>query len=99
MALMETRPRSGRKASSGQAMAGQQVIFPRFSGHSGLTGHALLGLFGGKVPDGRVHAMAVVVPLYVSQQRLPRLGVRRPSALMGEFDLEGVEKLSIGALS
>ncbi len=26
---------------------GEVVIFPRFGGHAGLSGHALLGLLGG----------------------------------------------------
>lgn len=32
-------------------------IFSRFGGHAGLAGHALFGLFGREVPDGRGHAV------------------------------------------
>ena len=28
------------------------VIFPWFSGHAGIAGHALIGLFGREIPEG-----------------------------------------------
>lgn len=69
-----------------------ELIVPWFGGHAGLAGHALLGLFGRKVPDARVNAVPVVVAFNVSEQRLPCLSERCPSALMDEFGLEGMEK-------
>jgi len=39
-----------------------------------------------------VHAVSVMVALDISEQRLSRLGLCRPSALMDQFDLEGVEE-------
>ena len=46
-----------------------------------------------------MHAVPVVVALDVSEQRLSGFGVGRPPALMDQLDLQGVKKLSIGALS
>ena len=43
--------------------------------------------------------MPVVVAFDISEQRLPCVGLRRPTALMDEFDLGAWKKLSIGALS
>jgi len=75
------------------------LIIPWFGGHAGLAGQALLGLFGREIPDGGVHGVSIVVALNVSEQRLPCLGLRRPSALMDKFDLEGVEEALHRALS
>lgn len=35
------------------------VIFPRLDGHDGSASHALLGLFGCQIPEGRVHAVSI----------------------------------------
>src|SRR3546814_5582881 len=40
----------------------------------------------------RSHAVPVVIAFDVSEQGLPRFCLRRPSALMDKFDLEGVEE-------
>ena len=48
-----------------------RLIFPRFGGHAGLAGHALLGLLGRPIPKGGVHAMPVIVAFDVSEQRRP----------------------------
>jgi hypothetical protein len=63
------------------------LIFPRLGRHAGLAGHALLGLLGREALKGRVHAVLVVIAFDVSEQRLTRFGLCRPSALMDEFDL------------
>ena len=39
-----------------------------------------------------MHAVPVVIGFDVSEQGLPRFSLRRPSAPMDEFDLEGVEE-------
>ena len=39
-----------------------------------------------------MHAVPVVIAFDVSEQGLPRFCLRRPSALMDKFDLEGVEE-------
>jgi len=71
---------------------GRLVIFLRFGGHSRLAGHALLGLFGCDIPDGRVHAVTIIVSFDVSEQCLPRFDLGRPSTLMDEFDFQRVEE-------
>ena len=68
------------------------LIFPRWHGHLGLAHHALLGLFGGEIPEGRVHAVPIVVSFDVAEQGLARFGVRRPAALMDQFHLQCVEE-------
>ena len=64
-----------------------------------MAGHALLGLPGCHIPEGRVHAVPVVVALDVPERCLSHLGLCRPPTPMDEFDLEGVEETLIGALS
>lgn len=68
------------------------MIFLRLHGHLGLACHALLGLFGGEIPGGRVHAVPIVVSFDVAEQGLPCFGMRRPAALMDQFHLQCVEE-------
>lgn len=68
------------------------VIIPRLDGHAGLAGHALFGLLGREIAEGRVHAVSVMVALDVSEQRLSGCRPGCPSALMDKFDLQGVEE-------
>jgi hypothetical protein len=65
--LTECLPVQPKIESAGEPISA--AIFPWFGGHAGLADDALFGLFGREIPEGRVHAVPIVVSFDVSVVR------------------------------
>ncbi|WP_419809298.1 hypothetical protein [Sphingomonas sp.] len=63
-----------------------------------MADQALPGFVGRQAVEGRVYAVPIAITLDLFEQRLPRLDLRRPSALMDEFDTGVRKRRSIRAL-